>query len=608
MRVSKRNAVNAFISLFVVYAINATEVLVVGAESENTILNFVSKLAYSVSTINIVDVVTWVGMYALISYAFRNSKLKLDIAGLVVAVILSFLYIWCFSYKLTEDSSTLFANSFQVFLTVFRYVGYVALFYVVYKVFYDVLCRINLSNNSGDKIVFAASSLVIFTGWMLWIVMAYPGTVAGDGVTQLGQYYFKAVSAHHPPFSTGIMGLLFKTGQTLTGNGRFGVFLYLFVQAVFGALILAYSISTMYKMGIGKVICYVTAIFFGATPVFGLFAQWYEKDLLYSLFTLLFLTKLVRICLNVGSTLPKDYILLVIEGLLCVFLRNNGIYAVVPALIAFVFVLKDKRMQVLLVGSSIGTVVLTLIVNGPVFNAMGIEQTNIREALSVPMQQSARYIVEYGNEVTEDEREVLEHFFNDYDNIPSTYEAFCADPVKNTVFVEKEDLPQYFATWLKMGLKHPDAYVDAFMCLNYGYLAPTEQNAEANGDMPNQEHDVIMSQLNDMGIDGTQNAESVQILKNLIFMNMVFPIIRYLSMPGVYMWLMIAITAVFLKCKNRKGYVILIPNIINLLVCLASPLCNGMRYELPVVLSMPLMMAVAVIFLSENNNKTTEVT
>ena len=599
MKVNKRSVEYAIISLFVVCAINATEVLVIGAESENIILNFVSKLAYSVSTINIVDVMTCIGMYALIVSVFKYEKIKLDTAGLIVATILSFLYMWCFSYKLTEDTTSLFANSYQVFLTILRYLGYMVLFYVGYEAFYNVLNNIELSSHSKSMKIHVISALVVFIGWMIWILMAYPGTIAGDGVTQLGQYYFKDISAHHPPFSTLIMGTLFRIGMVLTGDGRFGIFLYLLFQAVLGAIIIGYSIATMYKIGVCRAICYVVAVFFGTTPIFGLFAQWYEKDLMYSLFTLLFLTKLVHISLNTESALVRDYIILVIEGVLCVFLRNNGIYAVIPPLLMLLILVKGKTHRTLLVGSTIGIVILTLIVNGPFFKAIGIEQTNIREALSVPMQQSARYIAEYGNEVTDDEREVLENFFNDYDNIPNIYEAFCADAVKNTVFVEKEELPQYFATWFKMGLKHPGVYIDAFMCLNYGYLAPTEQNAEANGDMPNQEHEVIMSQLNDMGIDGAQNAETIGILKNLIFINMVFPIIRYLSMPGMYMWFMIALTAIFLKCKKPKGYVILIPNIINLLVCLASPLCNGMRYELPVVLSMPLILAVAAVLVSE---------
>lgn len=601
MKLNKRIIVWGIIALFVVYAVNATEILVNGVESDNDVLTFISKLAYSISTINIVDLMTCFGVFALISYVYKEESFKFDIAGGIVSVILSFLYIWCFSYKFTKDTSALFENPFQVFLTIFRLCGFIILFYVGFAFLCKCLEKCKIEKNNKRFRVFFISAVIVFAGWLFWIIMAYPGTVSGDGVTQLRQYYFNAFSAHHPPFSTWIMGKLFDIGFLLTQDGRFGVFLYLFFQTVCGALIIGYCIYTMYQFGIYKGVCYFTAVIFGITPVFGMFAQWYEKDLLYSLFTLLFLTNLSKMCLD--KVTVKGTIELSIIAIICIFLRNNGIFAVIPAMLLLVLVAKGRMLRSVIIGCCAGTIAITLVVTGPVYSAMNIAPTNIREALSIPMQQSARYITFCGDEITEEEKDTLGLFFNDYNNIPNIYEAFCSDPVKDTVIIEKKDLLRYFVTWIRMGLKHPEVYFDAFMCLNYGYLAPTEQNAEANGDMPNQEHDVIMFQLSEMGIDGVQSEVNIQILKSLIFMNIVFPLLRYLSMPGVYMWFIIVAVAIFIKLHYRKSYIILVPNIINLLVCLASPLCNGMRYELPVVLSVPLILSVMVVLFNQKNSK-----
>lgn len=579
------------LTLLVLYAINASELLVTGIESDNVFLVFFSKLAYSVFTINIVDILSFIGVYTLISYVERKTN-GIDILFVIVSMLFSFLYIWCFSYKLEQETTVLFANSFQTLLTSVRFVGYSFLFYLGIKV---ILCEIEhivFIKNDNNKRVHIISSTIVFLGWIFWIVMAYPGSVAGDGVTQLGQAYFNEISAHHPPFTTWIMGTLFKAGNVITGSGRGGIFLYLFIQAILGAIIIGFSIKTMHKIGVCKIICYLSAAVFGFAPIFGIFAQWYEKDLLYSLFTLLFFTKLVDMVTEVAQIKVRDFALLATCGILCALLRNNGIYAVLPVFILILFLPLNQKLKHVDFASFIFVLVVYLCVTGPFYNSLGFEPTNIREALSIPMQQSARYISEYGDEITEEERDVLESVFNDYDNIANIYDAFCSDSVKNTVFIEKDELPRYFLIWLKMGLKHPKVYFDAFMCLNYGYLAPAEQNAEANGDMPNQEHDDIMSQLNDMGADGTQNAENIQILKYLIYMNMVFPLVRYLTMPGVYVWMMILIIAIVLKLKDPIGYIIIIPNVVNLLVCLASPLCNAMRYELPTVLSMPLCITV----------------
>ncbi len=601
MKIRKENVKCILVSLFVLLAINSTESLVIGAESENALLNFVSKLAYAISTVNIVDIMTLIGIYALILYVIRQRASKVDIAGVVVAMIFAFLYMWCFSYKLMQDTSALFANTFQIFLTIIRFCGYTILFYAGFELFSMILEKAQIYKNDNGKKVFIISSLIVLCGWGFWIIMAYPGSVAGDGVTQLGQYYFGTISAHHPPLSTWIMGTLFEIGRSITGDARFGIFLYLVVQAICGALIIGYSIITMYEFGISKALCYLSAVFFGMTPVLGMFAQWYEKDLLYSLATLLFLTKMARMCLDKINI--KGIIFLTVVGIICVFLRNNGIYAVIPAMILLIIVADNRSIRFILMGCSAFVIIFTLIINGPVFKAMNINSTNVKEALSIPMQQSARYITEYGDEVTKEERLILQLFFNDYENVPNIYEPSCADAIKDNVFIEKKDLPRYFLVWLKMGIKHPGVYFDAFMCLNYGYLAPTEQNAEATINMPNEEGGTIMTQLSTMGIDGTQDFNNIQTLNSLLFINMIFPVIRYLSMPGFYTWIMIAIIAISVKLRNKKLFILLVPNIINILVCFASPLCNGMRYELPVVLSIPLILAITIVLMKHNNNK-----
>ncbi len=331
----------------------------------------------------------------------------------------------------------------------------------------------------------------------------------------------------------------------------------------------------------------------------GSFAGWYEKDMLYSLFTLLFLLMTVEL-LRVKALSVKSFAMFVVVGLLCIFLRNNGVYAVVPTAFAIIFFLKDKISKRLMIGATVGFIVLPVVINGPMFDACGIERGNVREALSIPMQQMARYMRDYGDEITEDERGELELFFNDYDAVSEVYDPFCADPVKNRVELQKGHKLSWLGTWAKLGLKHPGCYFDAFMCLNFGYLAPCEQNMEASWDMPT--GDDVLAQMADLGIDGRQSEVRMQILQKLFYINMVFPFVRYLSMPGLYMWLTIVMLAIVIKHKGREEFVILLPNIVNLLVCLAAPLCNGMRYELPVVLSTPLVMAAVMRMVAGSGN------
>ena len=595
---SKKKTVYGIIAILVVLAINSTEFLVAGEESGNIVLNFISKVAYTVSVANIVDILSYVGIYVLLCYVFHDDR-KISITGIIISVLLAFLYMWCFSYKLTGFATGFFENKYQIILTLFRLFGHSCLFYLLFEMLSLKLEKLRLCDNGKGIDVFIISSIIVFAGWLFWIIMAYPGSVSSDGVTQLGQFYFGSVTAHHPPLSTWFMGLMFRLGTALTKDTRFGVFLYLLVQTLIGAMIIGHSIRTMYRLGIKKTLCICTAVFFGITPIFGLFAQWYEKDLMYGLFTLLFLDKVTELVFKKDDITVRDGVLLTIFALLCVFLRNNGIHAVIPTVIALAILLKKKNSRTTMIISAVVIMVASFMVNNVIFTAMGIEKGNIKEMLSAPMQMSARYIRDHGDHVTEEEREVLELFFNDYDNVAANYDPTCADPVKNMVFVEKNNLPTYFKTWFKMGLKQPGTYFDAFICLNYGYLAPSEQNAEATIDMP--VRDEVSSQLEQMGIDGHQNLENVQILSKLIYINMVFPIVRYFTMPGVYMWLTIMLLGMFIRKRIRTGYVLILPNVINLLVCLAAPLCNAMRYELPVVLSLPIILTGAVVLFAKDN-------
>ena len=71
---SKKKTVYGIIAILVVLAINSTEFLVAGEESGNIVLNFISKVAYTVSVTNIVDILSCVGIYVLLCYVFHDDR------------------------------------------------------------------------------------------------------------------------------------------------------------------------------------------------------------------------------------------------------------------------------------------------------------------------------------------------------------------------------------------------------------------------------------------------------------------------------------------------------------------------------------------------------
>ncbi len=583
----------ACLAALITFGINAGSQLVIGAESDNIFVNFISKLSQSIYTSNIVDFTTWGCVFCMALYV-RRHKHGRDIIGMIVALLLAFLYIWTFSYKDNTDIYVLHANFFQLFQTTVKTLGYAGLFYYMFEAIYLIYTKYECADKGGifDLRFFAICFTLVFAVWIIYIVLGYPGSVAGDAIGQLNQFFKDEINAHHPPLSTMIMGMCVSIGLQF-GNGAAGICLYLVLQAAICSIIISYSICVMQSLGISKRLCTLFLLIL-CSPIFGMYAQYFEKDMLYAIFTLMFGILSVR-SLMFEDNSKSNGIFIFIVGILCCFLRNNGIYAIIPFYIACILMHKNKRTKGIYGVFAVGTVVIYIMINSVVFPMMGITPGHIREALSIPMQQSARYIRDYNYDVSEEEVAAMQLFFDDYESVAETYEPPCADAVKSMVIIEKKDIPGYFKNWFTMGMRHLGCYFDAFMCLNYGYLAPNEQNME-----PSPSNDIVLEQLGDIGVDGHQNEVNLQILSSLSFINIVFPFLRYLTMPGFYTWVFIVLLAIQIKLRLNKALVLMIPSFMNLLVCLASPLCNGFRYELPLILSIPLMIAVTCRQINEN--------
>ncbi len=90
----------------------------------------------------------------------------------------------------------------------------------------------------------------------------------------------------------------------------------------------------------------------------------------------------------------------------------------------------------------------------------GVKPGGKQEMLSIPFQQTARYVKYYGNDVSTEEEKVIRKVL-DYDTIGKNYDPDLSDPVKNTYKQKDEYLKDYFNIWFEMLKKHPTAYIQA---------------------------------------------------------------------------------------------------------------------------------------------------
>lgn len=569
-------------SAVVLLALNCKMECVVGGE-DSILLNGIYKLYHSFSSHDFLDILIVVAVYVLISYVDKQDK-RWDKQTAGFAVFLSVIYVVSMSYSKYDSAVFLFENSFQILLSGICIVGYCLIIYYSLRLLMITVHNSLKSYNrisSGsfwNKYLWLISFLIIFICWLPWILMNYPGTSAPDDSAQLAQFFGDSVfTAHHPPLSTYIMGITMIAGKSML-DYNFGFFLYILMQTILGALIFSYSIKKLYELGIRLAYCMVGVSFYALLPLWGGTVQARGKDLLYTEVIALFVIYLVNVIVKKQCGI-KEGIELFVAGLLASLLRNNGIYAVLPTIIILLLYLKNSdRKRMLVVMCS--TVFVYMGIVKILYPCLGIQSGSVKEALSIPFLQTARYVDMYGDEVTEYEKEVISSVL-DYEAL-ETYNPKHADSVKNTYKMDDSKLPQYFKVWFQMFLKHPGCYVSALLNKGGGYLAPVDVGFPAP--IGTEQNEYVAS----IGVNNPFGDKFADLFVHFEYASMEMPFVKFFCMAGTYTWIVLICIWLLIKKKRYDGILLFIPEIMNIIVCIASPTWH-IRYALPLIAVVPLM-------------------
>ena len=576
-------AVTFLLSCVVVFTLNCRFEVSGGGFPDSKLLNSLNKLYNSFSPVNFADLVVLFAVWRLFHHVFSKER-RIDQGTGIFSFVLSVLLVTCISFQKYNSSVLVLGSGFQLALSVFCICGFWMLIYLTVRSVFFLLDRGKDAQKAEQESGFYSrhfwlfGTVVIFAGWFPWILMNYPGTSCPDGILQLKEFLKDAEWAGgHPPLSTLIMGSLFSLGRWIA-DANFGFFLYCFFQTCVGAVVFAYSMKKLLDLGISAKWCTVGILFFAFSPFWGAYAQWFEKDLLYTEITVLQAVFVLEI-LRKRSCSVKDAVVLTISGLLAALLRNNGIYAIVPTLFLLAVWLKKQNRRRVFLALFITVLIYGILTNGIYYSLLNMARPSPAEALSIPFQQTARYVVCYGDEVTAGEREVIDRVLS-FEGMQN-YDPVISDPIKG--FYHGADLGEYYKIWFQMFWKHPGCYVSAFLNKGYGYLASVSQNIEAWIGLDYYPYD------EELGIHHVFDIDVSNVLVQIWWMSMTLPLVKYLCTPGMYTWVLLVL-ALFLWKRRKWGALILfVPSMVNVLVCLASPLADAIRYELPTVAAVPLL-------------------
>ena len=446
---------------------------------------------------------------------------------------------------------------------------------------------------------FWAVALFLLLCWSVPLAVCYPAAFCTDAWAQLAQYWgTEAFSSNHPPIHTLMLGLFSRLGMAL-GSANFGLFLFALLQSFAFSLIIAYVFCLYDNLNLPKWIKLLSLLMSVLSPFIANRAGVLLKDVPYSMAFLLLTAQFIYALLDIDAFLKsgRQLAITAIAIMAVMLMRNNGQYVLIPtALVLLLLIFLNRK----LLGRRRALSLLLLILL-PLAAASGIKSAvekyydpvpgSIAESLSLPFQQTARYVRDHGSQVTEEEREAIDAVLP-YDRLAELYNPIISDPVK-AQFREQagnDQLKAYLKVWLKMFFKHPMTYVEATANQFYALLYPFAENRTVYVGA----NDGAWFRSGVEEITGISMPESLSMERDVLtdwFLLMYSsPVIGMISHTAPY-----TIAAFFLciMAAVRKKSLFLLPALPVLITAvgliLAPAIIANPRYAFPIIYTMPLL-------------------
>ncbi len=565
--------------------------------------------------------IVFFGILFLIAAAARfvwlNKRKKRLAIGL--AVFFSLCTVFGKSYQQTASWGYIFSSFSGFTAAVCMIAGYSIMFYYAVGAlicfidkYDDIAAKNNIIksiNKRTDDFLKSRSLLkmwiILMIFWLPYIIINYPAVIHADSGVMLSEYLGNNLYNHHPVVQTVIWGSFVKFGYNVFGSYNIGVFLFAFIQYVYETFIFALLFNYVYKKGGGypTFIILLSYIVVATMPAFSRYATSVCKDSNYS-FYLLFMVWLMFKTVDFKDAIWNEknkriyLIIWVITILFVCFARKNGVYTViltVPFLL--IYLRKNKRAFVSVLISILLGLGLYYAGEYAIANVWDIGNDDTKEIYSIQYQQTARFVRDYGEDVEPKERDAINAIL-DYDSLAEKYNPELVDPVKNTFNFDStdEDFRKYLGVWFEMFFKHPTVYIQATLNNVYGYFYPE--------DIGYYKDLFFMTQCVDENkiFSPEPLKEASEKLCEINMSTRKLPVIGLFSSMGFFVWLDIFIMLYFMMFKKDKKFAVYnLPAIISLLICIAGPANNTMRYGLPIIYISPIL--ICMCFKSKNEAK-----
>ena len=572
------------------------------------------------------DILLFMGLWLIFTLCDRVSSQGGDTMLLkcvcgILSLFLSVILIAGDSFMYSNSLELMTGGAIRWAASLIRLAGYLPFFYRVFHALFiwldTALPGLSEKKGGAQKGLFGAylkllSDRPVLTSfctmWVLYLPMlitCYPGLMMGDTGDQLAQGanlmdfhpYVRLISEevklfdHHPVVHTKLLWLCVHLGQSLTGSWNAGAYTYCLVQMAITLLCYALALGILLRDTIRPVHSVWIMVYLLYCPAMAHTLMVMSKDIIYTGFLMLFMAALYGLLRRDAS-----------RGILCEFIlsmlgilafRKEGVYIVLLTLfMAFLTKALNRRRCALLF---VSVVILHLLWGDVLLPALKVSPGSKREAMSMPFQMTARYIVQYGDEVTDEERAAIDGVL-DYDQVAELYNPTrCIVKKLYREDATREDMSAYIKSFFSMFLKHPNVYLIAAANFKFRYFYPSPID-ESSYDLPYSDMwmGIVNGNMAEAGLETDfhypkgvltylRDIETAiwDMLKGL-------PVLRILFSTSTYIWAVIIAVAYALLRRNGHMLTLLMPLVTTILVIMAGPRGGGHnRYIIPLAVCIP---------------------
>lgn len=433
-------------------------------------------------TNSIFSVFVWLLCVYAVNWSLHTIDLK-DKRGWLIACILSFLFTaaMLFGVRLDAVGNVNFKDiSLWISLPVLT-----CLFTILVRKFWNFLggmkdrkdrlaqhIQIPAAPAKAAKYVDILTFLFLIICWLPVLLAVYPGFFVYDAQDEWLQVASRSFTTHHPLVHVLLLGGVVCAVHKVTGSYNLGIAGYTLIQMMIVSGGFTYLLSFMRKRKVSKAVRIVSLLYFAFFPVVVMFTLCSAKDALFTVALLLLLLSLLDMGSNkeVFFASRKKMLFFIAIAAAMMLLRKNGVYAfVVMVPILLIYHKENLKKAGFLIAAAF---LIYFMINGGLTAVLHAESGGKQEMLTVPIQQLAR-TYKFNREVFEPEDIAALHEILP-DEALVLYNPKLSDPVKvrfqNNTF--STDKSKYISLWLRIGLKKPLSYINAWLMNSYGFWYP----------------------------------------------------------------------------------------------------------------------------------------